>query len=164
MWSAPPADDERVMSEWADSDRWARLRTAEACVICGRGAPNDILVELDTSWVTVNEDAPMRGYACLVFKRHVVELHDLSEDEGTAFMRDVRRLSAAVQRVTGAVKLNYEVHGSTIPHLHMHFYPRYPGDPFEGGPIDPKMVGKPAYAPGEIHAVRKRLREALAAV
>ena len=40
----------------------------------------------------------MRGYACLVFKRHVVELHDLSEDEGVAFMRDVRRLSAAVQR------------------------------------------------------------------
>jgi diadenosine tetraphosphate (Ap4A) HIT family hydrolase len=93
-----------------------------------------------------------------------VELHDLSEDEGAAFMRDVRRLSAAVQQVTGAVKLNYEVHGNTIPHLHMHFYPRYPGDPFEGGPINPRMVGKPAYATGEINVVRKRLRDALNAV
>jgi diadenosine tetraphosphate (Ap4A) HIT family hydrolase len=106
----------------------------------------------------------MRGYACLVFKRHVVELHDLSEDEGAAFMRDVRRVSAAVQEVTGAVKLNYEVHGNTIPHLHMHFYPRYPDDPFEGGPINPRMVGKPTYVPGEINVVRKRFREALNAV
>lgn len=152
------------MSQWADSEKWARLRTGDACVICRQGVPGDILVELETSWVTVNEDAPIRGYACLVFKRHVVELHDLSEDEGTTFMRDVRRLSAAVQRVTGAIKLNYEVHGNTIPHLHMHFYPRYPGDPFEGGPINPKVVDKPAYAPGEFRVVRKRLREALDAV
>ncbi len=76
-------------------------------------------------------------------------------------MRDIRRLSAAVQQVTGAVKLNYEVHGNSIPHLHMHFFPRYPGDPFEGGPINPKLVSAPVYAPGEITAMRTRLREAL---
>ncbi len=149
------------MSQWTDPDRWALLRSGEACVICRQGAPNDILVELETSWVTVNEDAPMRGYASLVFRRHAVELHDLSEAEGAAFMRDVRRLSAALHQITGAVKLNYEVHGNTIPHLHMHFYPRYPGDPFEGGPINPKAVSAPAYAPGEITVVRTRLREAL---
>ena len=32
---------------------------------------------------------------------------------------------------SGATKMNYEVHGNTIPHLHMHFFPRYAGDPFE---------------------------------
>jgi diadenosine tetraphosphate (Ap4A) HIT family hydrolase len=146
---------------WADPQRWARLRSGEACVICRQGVPNDILLELDTSWVTVNEDALMRGYACLVFRRHVVEFHELSEAEGAAFMRDVRRLSAAVQHVTGAVKLNYEVHGNSIPHLHMHFYPRYPGDPFEGRPIHPYAVRGPAYAPGEFTVVRARLLEAL---
>jgi diadenosine tetraphosphate (Ap4A) HIT family hydrolase len=149
------------MSWWADPAAWARLRTVGACVICRQGRPNDVLAELETSWVTVNEDAPMRGYACLVFRRHAVELHDLGEADGAAFMRDVQRLSAAVQDVTGAVKLNYEVHGNTIPHLHMHFYPRYPGDPFEGGPINPKMVRQPVYAPGEFAALRTRLREAL---
>jgi diadenosine tetraphosphate (Ap4A) HIT family hydrolase len=35
-------------------------------------------------------------------------------------------------------KLNYEIHGNTIPHLHMHVSPRFPGDPFEGRPIDPR--------------------------
>ena len=75
-------------------------------MICRHGTPNDILAELESSWVTVNEDAPMRGYACLVF-------------------------------------------------------PRYPGDPFEGGPINPKAVRKPVYASGEITALRTRLLEAL---
>jgi diadenosine tetraphosphate (Ap4A) HIT family hydrolase len=59
------------------------------------------------------------------------------------------------------MKLNYEIHGNTIPHLHMHFYPRYPGDPFEGGPINPKAVRQPTYAPGEIAEIRRRLGEAL---
>lgn len=149
------------MSQWADPVAWAQRRSVEACVICRQGVPNDLLAELETSWVTVNEDAPMRGYACLVLRRHAVELHDLSETEGTAFMRDIRRLSAAVQEVTGAVKLNYEVHGNSLPHLHMHFFPRYAGDPFEGGPINPKAVGQPVYAPGEITTVRTRLLQAL---
>jgi diadenosine tetraphosphate (Ap4A) HIT family hydrolase len=149
------------MSQWADPDRWARLRSGESCVICQQGKPNDILTELETAWVTVNEHAPMRGYACLVFRRHAVELHDLSEAEGTGFMRDIRRLSAAIQTVTGAVKLNYEVHGNTIPHLHMHFYPRYVGDPFEGRSIDAKLAGQPLYGPGEFAVLRTRLADAL---
>ena len=151
------------MSLWTDPERWAKLRSGETCVICRRGAPEDVLVELESSWVTVTEDALMRGYACLVFRRHVVELHDLTEEEGAAFMRDARRLSAAVQQATGAIKLNYEVHGNTIPHLHMHLYPRYAGDPFEGGPITVKAVRSAPYAPGEVEMVRARMKQALSA-
>jgi diadenosine tetraphosphate (Ap4A) HIT family hydrolase len=33
-------------------------------------------------------------------------------------------------------KLNYEIHGNTIPHLHLHLYPRTEEDPFVGRPID----------------------------
>ena len=132
-----------------------------ACVICQRGTPADVVAELDSSWVTMGETAPLRGYACLVFRRHAVELHDLSESEGAAFMRDIRRLSDAVKRVSGAVKLNYEVHGNTIEHLHMHFYPRYSNDAFQGGPINPKAVAEPVYEAGEIAGFRTRLREAL---
>ena len=135
--------------------------SSDRCVICQRVIPDDVLAELDSSWVTMGENAPLRGYACLVFRRHAVELHDLSEDEGAAFMRDIQRLSDALKRVTGAAKLNYEVHGNTIEHLHMHFYPRYPGDVFEGRPIDPRTVAKTVYGAGEIAEFRSRLRLAL---
>jgi diadenosine tetraphosphate (Ap4A) HIT family hydrolase len=33
-------------------------------------------------------------------------------------------------------KMNYEIHGNTIPHLHLHLYPRTAEDPFVGRPID----------------------------
>jgi len=35
-------------------------------------------------------------------------------------------------------KMNYEIHGNTIPHLHIHLFPRFAGDPFVGRPIDPR--------------------------
>src|SRR5262245_14858359 len=135
----------------------------DGCVICRQVIPNDALTELESSWVTVSENAPLWGYACLVFRRHAIDLHDLNENEGEAFMRDIRRLSAAVQFVTGAAKLNYEVHGNTIQHLHMHFYPRYPGDAFQGGPIDPRHATGPVYRTGEIAEYRARLLKALTA-
>ncbi len=34
------------------------------------------------------------------------------------------------------LKMNYEIHGNTIPHLHLHLYPRSQDDPFVGKPID----------------------------
>lgn len=36
--------------------------------------------------------------------------------------------------------MNYEIHGNTIPHLHMHLFPRFDGDPFEGRPIDGRQT------------------------
>lgn len=103
----------------------------------------------------------MRGYVCLVFRRHAIELHDLSEAEGTALMRDIRRVSAAVLAITKPIKMNYEINGNTAPHLHVHLFPRQVGDQFEGGPINPRVARRPAYAPGEFERFQERLRAAL---
>ena len=81
-------------------------------------------------------DTPFRGYCCLVLKRHAVELHDLGDAEAFSLMGDMRRVSRALKDVTGAVKINVDIHGNTLPHLHAHFVPRYVGDPYEDGPID----------------------------
>jgi len=54
-------------------------------------------------------------------------------------MRDTRHAGHAIQRVARAVKMNLEIHGNTTPHLHVHFYPRRPGDRFEDGPVDPRQ-------------------------
>ena len=118
--------------------------------------------ELEVSRLMMGEDAPVRGYAWLPVRRHVVELHELTDSEGAAYMRDIRRVSRAIAAATGAVKLNYEIHGNTVPHLHLHIFPRHPGDPFEGGPIDPRAVRAPVYGPGEFEAVRGRVLEELA--
>ncbi len=58
--------------------------------------------------------------------------------------------------------MNYEIHGNTAPHLHVHVFSRHIGDQFEGGPIDPRAARHPAYAPGAFERFRERLRAALA--
>jgi diadenosine tetraphosphate (Ap4A) HIT family hydrolase len=128
------------MSRWADPEEWARLVTPEGCPICTGGGPTHIVAELEVSWLTMgDEPGPLPGSCALFLRRHAVELHDLEPDEACAYMRDIQRVSRAVKAATGAVKMNYEIHGNTIPHLHTHFFPRYPGDPFEGQPINPRQ-------------------------
>ena len=137
------------MSLWNENDRWAALCSGSACPICLRSEPLDVVAKLEATWVTMQEVAPVRGYACLVLQTHAVEIHDLPDAAATAFMRDAQRVSKALAAVTGAVKMNYEVHGNTLPHLHMHFFPRYRGDQFEGQPINPKLTVQPVYTAGE---------------
>ncbi len=119
------------------------------------------MAHLEASWVLISPDDPVRGYVCLVFARHVIELHELTDAEGAALMRDIRNLSAAVHQIVKPVKMNYEVHGNTAPHLHVHFFPRHRGDQFEGGPINPRAAKRPAYTAGEFERFREALKHEL---
>jgi diadenosine tetraphosphate (Ap4A) HIT family hydrolase len=103
----------------------------------------------------------MRGYCCLVLKRHAVEVYELAAAEATALMRDLQQVARVLHEITGAVKLNYEIHGNTLPHLHVHLFPRYRGDPFESGPIDPKRGRVSPYQEGEFAAFIGQLRARL---
>jgi diadenosine tetraphosphate (Ap4A) HIT family hydrolase len=145
---------------WNDRERWSALCSEAGCPICIRREPLDVLATLEASWVTMQEAAPVAGYVCLVARTHAVDLHDLPEAAAVAFMRDARKVSRAVASVTGAVKMNYEIHGNSLPH--MHFFPRYRGDRFEGRPIDPRAVVQPVYAHGAFERIRAGLLRALA--
>jgi diadenosine tetraphosphate (Ap4A) HIT family hydrolase len=151
------------MSRWTNPEAWARLVSGEDCPICRDGGPTNRVAELEVSTLTMG-DGPttLPGTAALFLRRHAVELHELSPEEGAAFMRDVQRVSRALAEATGAVKMNYEVHGNTIPHLHMHFFPRYAGDPFENAPINPRLP-PPVDNADEIAAIKQRVVRALGA-
>jgi diadenosine tetraphosphate (Ap4A) HIT family hydrolase len=142
------------MTTWNDPARWEALCSGAACPICIHQKPLDVVATLEASWVTMQEAAPVSGYVCLVSRLHAVELHDLPEATASAFMRDAQRVSRALKAATRAVKLNYEIHGNSLPHLHMHFFPRYRGDRFESQPINTKLVTQPVYAPGEFQRIR----------
>jgi hypothetical protein len=113
------------MGLWNDPIGWAKLCSGANCPICIRREPLDIVAKLEVSWITMPEAAPIQGYVCLVSQGHAVELHDLDDTTATAFMREAQKVSKALATATGAVKLNYEIHGNSLPHLRMHFFPRY---------------------------------------
>ena len=86
--------------------------------------------------MTAGPEAPLPGYACVVSKRHVVEPFELPDAQLAAFWGESMVVARALCAFSGLAKMNYEIHGNTLPHLHMHLFPRFRGDPFANGPID----------------------------
>jgi len=114
-----------------------------------------VLADLSSSWATGGSDAPLPGYLCVVARTHAIEPFELPPAERVSFWEDCMTAAAVLQRLYHPSKLNYEIHGNTIPHLHMHLYPRFAGDPYEGGPIHAGV----SFRRGEEELAR--LREAL---
>ena len=98
------------------------------CVICAAGGPSDVLVELDASDVTVPLEPASPEYACVVSRFHVVEPFDLPGLSRRRYLDEVLLTARALRDTTGATKINYEIHGNTIPHLHTHLYAKFAGD------------------------------------
>ncbi len=65
----------------------------------------------------------------MIARRHARELHHLSDADGAAYMQDMVRVARAIDRAFAPRKMNYELLGNTVAHLHWHLFPRYAGDP-----------------------------------
>lgn len=120
---------------WSRPQDWETRKTAEECPICLDDGPNNVLVEFDASFACAGPKAPLPGYVCMVARSHVVEPFDLPEPERSQFWSECMLVARALNNLYGPAKINYEIHGNTMPHLHMHLHPRYADDPYVGGPI-----------------------------
>jgi len=105
------------------------------------------ITELEYSWVTAERKAQGRlfGKCHVLSKKHYVHLFEMPKDDLTGFMGDVQKAARALQEVTGAVKINYEIHGNTGAHLHCHLFPRYIDDDFPSAPIDYRVTEPSPY-------------------
>ena len=104
------------------------------CPMCPDSAGADVVAELESGLVHLQNDADYHGYCILILRRHVVEIHDLSEEERRRWIEDISRIGAAVTTICGPAKLNVTMLGNMVPHLHCHIMPRYPEDPDWGHP------------------------------
>jgi diadenosine tetraphosphate (Ap4A) HIT family hydrolase len=147
---------------WGDAPRWRGLKDGTQCPFCVDG-PRDTVATLSASVVTADASVNVKGYCCIVARDHATELHEMDSATACRFMEDVRRVGRLVQEITGAIKLNYEIHGNVVPHVHMHIIPRYPGDAIErtGEPFARLDVSP--FGEGEFEAFRERLTRALTA-
>lgn len=122
-------------------DRLGHRGGMPECLICQQKQPSDVIADLPSTWVTAANEAPLPAYVCVVAKHHVEEPYELQSDEQVALWNDAMRVARAIADFVHPKKMNYEIHGNTIRHLHMHLFPRYEGDPFQGGPIDGRRAG-----------------------
>ncbi len=138
--------------------------TAAECVMCARVAGEGplFITDLGTSRAYLNEDQFFPGWVFVVLTRHAVELYDLEARERAAMIEEVNRVARALARVYRPVKMNYELLGNQVPHIHWHLVPRLPDDPEPRWPVwrvphDPKPL--PA---GEVARRIALIRAALA--
>jgi diadenosine tetraphosphate (Ap4A) HIT family hydrolase len=69
-----------------------------------------------------------------------------------------------LKEVTGAFKINYEIHGNTAPHLHLHLFPRHLDDPFAGVSIDYSRIEPAVYQGDEFERFVSTMQQRLEAI
>jgi len=111
------------------------------CLICNRiekikEKTNRYFVkELKTGYVVIGDYQFYKGYTLFLAKKHVAELHELDDEYRKEFLYEMSLVAKAVFKAFQPEKLNYELLGNAVPHLHWHLFPRYKDDPNPNMPI-----------------------------
>ena len=147
------------------------------CEICERIArftPDNpyLIAELSTGYAVLSDNQYYPGYTIFVAKQCVPELHDLLPDVRSRFLEEMAQVAEAVFRAFQPRKLNYELLGNSVPHLHWHLFPRYADDPNPQWPVwnNEQFLsasGGPrptAIDPARLAELRQEVRRALADV
>jgi diadenosine tetraphosphate (Ap4A) HIT family hydrolase len=129
---------------WMPRGRWESLVRGENCPLCAviqsteRADEVAITVaDLALSRLRLWKNQFVQGYCVLVCSKHVREPYHLTAEEQSLFFGDMMRAGQALERVFNPVKMNFQLLGNEVPHLHAHLMPRYYGDPAPCRPIDP---------------------------
>ena len=109
----------------------------EECPMCQRWEDHSNLriAELEHSFVVLNRDQFFPGYTLLFTKRHVTELFHLDHTVRAALMEEVSTVAKALHTQFQPDKINYELLGNMVPHIHWHLVPRFATDPLWPRPI-----------------------------
>ena len=101
------------------------------CPICTKWAddPEQRVVELQHTLVSLNRDQFFPGYCFVYAKQHVTELFHLEDAVRDAVMAEVSAVAKALYIALRPDKINYELLGNMAPHMHWHIVPRFSSDP-----------------------------------
>jgi len=83
------------------------------------------ICDLEVSQLFLFKEQSYPGRCNVVFNRHGVEFHELTDAQRDAFMRDVSRVGTAISKAFHPDKINYGSYADTLSHLHMHIVPKY---------------------------------------
>ena len=132
------------MSENWKSKNWDSLISGESCPVCklvrADKQEDEHLIricDLTFGRLYLAKNQFVQGYCVLTCHRHVIEPYELSREERAAYFDDLALASDVLQRIFNADKMNYNILGNVIPHLHTHILPRYFTDSAPNRPIDP---------------------------
>lgn len=94
-----------------------------------------LVAELETGYALLADNQHIPGYTIFVSKTCVPELHDLPPGVRSRFLSEMALVAEAVFRAFAPRKLNEELLGNSVAHLHWHIFPRYEDDPNPQWPV-----------------------------
>jgi diadenosine tetraphosphate (Ap4A) HIT family hydrolase len=86
--------------------------------------PGELVWEFPHSVALLGNWQIFPGYCVLIARTHATELFQLPPAERKAYLDEMCLLAAAIDRAFTPRKLNYELLGNQVPHLHWHLFPR----------------------------------------
>ena len=114
------------------------MEKALDCLYCQRNELQKSLMiqicDLSASTLFLFKEQSHPGRCVVAYKDHAKELFDLSTSDRNAFMADVCKVAAAMQKAFSPAKINYGAYSDKLPHLHFHLVPKYENE-FEFGGI-----------------------------
>jgi diadenosine tetraphosphate (Ap4A) HIT family hydrolase len=93
------------------------------------------IVEFEHSYAVLNRDQFFPGYTLLFTRTHVTELFHLDRTVRGGLIEEVSSVAAALHTVFQPDKINYELLGNMVPHIHWHLVPRFSAEPLWPRPI-----------------------------
>jgi len=126
--------------------------TADTCPACSGGWPasEQRIADCGLTVAYLHDDQFFAGWTFLVLKRHATELWQLEPGERAQLIEEVSRVAHAVAIAFGAAKMNYELLGNAIAHIHWHLVPRRADGPAPRLPVWTVAHEPRRLAPGEL--------------
>lgn len=133
------------------------------CPMCSHWEkePDLQIIELPHSYVTLNRDQFFPGYTLLFTKNHVTELFHLDRDLRSSLMEEVSAVAEALHGIYKPDKINYELLGNMVPHIHWHIVPRFSSELLWPRPIWAEQHGERFLSPHEQQQHIETIRRAL---
>jgi len=133
------------------------------CPMCRRWDDDSDLqvAELEHSFVVLNRDQYFPGYTLLFTRQHVTELFHLDRAVRSGLMEDVSRVAAALFALFRPDKINYELLGNMVPHIHWHLVPRHSHEPLWPRPIWSEPHDELLLSPEEYQERIRQIRQVI---
>lgn len=154
------------LSAWRDD--WPGRVRGHGCVMC------DLIGVAENSWgirifagryvdAYLPRSGSVPGYTVAIWNgRHVSEPTQLQPEEAAGYWRETLQVGRAVEQGFEHAKMNYQMLGNTVPHLHAHIVPRPLLDPAPHRPLPWSFLDEGRQDDAALAAAAGRLRAALA--
>ena len=128
------------------------------CPMCRKwnDEPEMRIAEFKHCHVMLNRDQFFRGYCFVYTRSHLTELFHLDLQTRNGVVEEMTSVAAALFRLFNPEKINYELLGNMVPHMHWHVVPRFTTDP-----LWPRPIWSEPHEPVELAAAEYTERIAL---